>query len=115
MAITPVAIPKPPGLHANLLNTDFARMGDASFRIANHPVEMYKFAGDGELTTVDVQTGLTRVQGGIVFNVTDGTDWSAVVVAPHPTNASQARLTSIPADTDLYLLVVWGDKNVSES
>ncbi len=113
MAITPVAITKPPGLHANLTNTIFARLHDPSFRIANHPVEFHKFAGDGVLTTVDVATGLTRVLAGIVFNITDGTDWNATVVAPHPTDPKQARLTAIPADTDLYLLAVWGDKDVA--
>lgn len=111
MAINPVILPKFEPTHANLLGTDFARPGDNTLRFAEFPVELIRFTGDGALTTVDVTTGFSRVLGGMVFNVTDGTvSWTSVAAKPHASNPAQMTLTSIPADTDVYLLIVWGDK-----
>lgn len=117
MAITPVQIPAsiPVGL-VNFANTDFDRLGDKHLRLAEYPVELYRFAGDGALTTKTVQTGMTRVVAGVVINVTDGTVWSnTITVAVNASNPSQVDLASIPADTDVYLLMVFGEKLVPES
>lgn len=113
MAITPVEIPQIPQNSANLVNTDFDRAGDKTLRYMEFPVEEYRFTGDGATTTKTVQTGLTRVMGAMVFNMTDGTYWANSILAKiNPTNPTQVDVSSIPADTDVYLLRVWGDKIV---
>ena len=114
MAITPFQLPAMPAGHAAFAGSDFDRLGDKSLRFAEFPVELFRFTGDGVLTTKTVQTGFSRVFGGIVFNVTDGTNWSTVTAVVNASSPGSIDLASIPADTDVYLLIVWGDKAVAE-
>lgn len=117
MAINSVQIPAIKSGHTNLLNTDFDRIGDKGLYLGGMmPCELHKFIGDGELTVKTVQTGLNRVLGGMVMNVTDGVDWSnTILVKTNPNNPTQADVSVIPADTDVYVLLVFGDKNSVES
>jgi hypothetical protein len=116
MAITPVAIPAtlPPG-HPGLLNTDFDRSSDATFRLDGRPVEMYRFTGDGATTAKTFQTGFDRVVAGLVFNMTSGTYFPIdTLVTANASDPTQADISAIPASTDVFLVILWGDKVVPE-
>ena len=116
MAITLVKLPDVPTNHPNLAFMDHDRASDRALRWNGQPVEIYRFTGDGATTSkTDVVTGFDKVLGGVVFNTTDGVAWTEIGVALSSTNPQAVNLSSIPADTDTYLLVVWGDKIVSES
>lgn len=116
MAITPVAIPQVPSNHPSLAGTDFDRSGDMVPRIDGFPVEEWRFTGDGATTAKTLQTGFIRAIAGLVFNMTDGTYWPiATTVDVNPSDPTKVDIAGIPADTDVYLIRIWGEKTVPES
>jgi hypothetical protein len=94
----------------NALAPEIGRTEDKTLRWAGHPAEIHVIINNSSTVDYNLTTTLKRVAGGLVYNLTDDTNMTSVVITPLSTNPAVAVLTGTLTASKNFIVFVYGNK-----